>query len=416
MRTIYRALRNVWRYKSRSFIIIAIVGLSLSIAITMLQANTAATAKSEQLKKEVATLLEIRAAGSAGIEAVIPLEETIVDEVSDIPNVVKIEKYVGDRLVENEQVPPIIMLNGVVPGESLRLATLGQFVPEIVEGRNFTEEDVGQNVVVVGETYAKNHNASVGGTIVLERPGVKGDNQNVERKAIPPTEMEVIGVFSSGFAFGDNQVFLPFTTAQTLFQKEGQVTDVFLTVDSIDNIPKVADEIRARYGDSIDLLTLEDQAKAAGESLNQIQATSKLATIMALLIGALLILFTALLIMKGRTREIGLLKAIGASNADVAKQLMTEIFSLSLLGGVFALVINILAGSILANVLLGTAAQGTGSWQPTESVVDQGINLGLSPTVILTVLGISIGFGLLGSIYPVIRANRMKPVEALREH
>jgi ABC-type antimicrobial peptide transport system permease subunit len=416
MRTVYRALRNVWRYKSRSFIIIAIVGLSLSIAITMLQANTAASAKSEQLKKEVATLLEIRAPGSAGIEAVIPLNETIVDEVSDIPNVVKVEKYVGDRLVENEKVPPIIMLNGVVPGESLRLATLGQFVPTLIEGRNFKEEDAGQKVVVVGETYAKNHNVSVGGTIVLERLGAKGDWQNVERKAIPPTEMEVIGIFSSGFAFGDNQIFLPFTTAQKLFQKEGQVTDVFLTVDTVENIPKVADELRARYGNSVDLLTLEDQAKTAGESLNQIQATSRMATILALLIGALLILFTALLITKGRTREIGLLKAIGASNADVSKQLMTEIFSLSLLGGVFALAINGLLGSILTNILLGTAAKGTGSWQPTESVVDQGISLGFSPAIVLITLGISIGFGLLGSIYPVIRANRMKPVEALREH
>lgn len=416
MRTMYRAFRNVWRYKSRSLIIIAIVGLSLSIAMTMLQANTAASAKSEQLKKEVATLLEIRAQGSAGIEAVIPLKETIINEISDIPNVAKIEKYVGDRLVENDKVPPIIMLNGVVPGQSLRLATLGQFVPAIVEGRDFGKQDTDQNVVVVGQTYAKNHNVTVGGTIVLKRPGNKGDSKQFERKAIAPTEMKVIGIFSSGFAFGDNQIFLPFATAQKRFQKEGQVTDVFLTVDSVDNIPKVAEEIRARYGKTVDLLTLEEQAKKANESLDQIQSTSRLATILALLIGALLILFTALLITKGRTREMGLLKAIGASNGDVAKQLMTEIFTLSLLGGILAVVLNGLAGSILASLLLGTAAPGAGSWQPTASAAGQEIRLGISLTIMMITLGISIVFGLLGSIYPVIRANRMKPVEALREH
>lgn len=415
MRAIFRALRNIWRYKSRSLIVIAIVGLSLSVAITMLQANTSATAKSEQLEKEVATLLEIRAQGSAGIEAVIPLKESIADEVSGIPNVVKVEKYVGDRLVDNEKVPPIAMLNGVVPGESLRLATLGQFVPTIIAGRNFTEDNAGKNLVVVGQMYAKNNDLSVGESTVLERPASEGNEQEFERKAIPPTEMEVIGIFSSGFAFGDNQVFLPFETAQELFRKEGQVTDVFLTVDSVENVRKVADEIRGRYGNSIDLLTLEDQAKKAEKSLGQIQATSRLATILALLIGALLVLFTALLITRGRTREIGLLKAIGASNANVARQLMMEIFSLSLLGGVLALVINWLAGSILADVLLGMTSQETGSYQPSEAVVNQGVSLGLTPAVVLAALGVSIGFGLLGSIYPVIRANRMKPVEALRE-
>jgi putative ABC transport system permease protein len=415
MRTLYRSLRSIFRHRSRSLIIIAILGLSLSVAVTMLQANLAAGAKSEHLKKEVATLLEIRAAGSAGIEAVLPLKEAIVEEVADIPNVVRIEKYVIDRLVDNGQVPPVSMLNGVVPGETLRLATLGQFVPEIVQGRNFAAADSGERVVIVGETYAKNRGVSIGDQVILQRRGAKGDRRNFARKAIAPTQMEVIGIFSSGFAFGDNQIFLPFETAQKLFQKQAQVTDVFLTADSIENVPKVAEELRRRYGDSIDLLTLEDDARAADASLRQIQATSRWAMILALAAGALLVLFTALLVTRGRTREIGILKAIGASNAVVAKQFAAEIMLLSLLGGLFALVIYALTGSVLADVLLGAAENGSGSWQPTEAVSGQQVDLGLPPTAVLIVLGLSIGFGVLGSVYPIIRATRMKPVDALRE-
>jgi ABC-type lipoprotein release transport system permease subunit len=415
MRTLYRSLRSIFRYRSRSLIVVAILGLSLSVAVTMLQANLAAGAKSERLKKEVATLLEIRAAGSAGIEAMLPLSESIVEEVADIPNVVRIEKYVLDRLVDNSQVPPVSMLTGVVPSQTLRLATLGQFVPEIIEGRNFTAADAGATVVIVGETYARNRGISVGDRILLQRRGTKGDRQNFERKAIPPTPMEVVGIFSSGFAFGDNQIFLPFETAQRLFQKQGQVTDVFLTADSIESVPKVAQELRRRYGDAIDLLTLEDDARAADASLRQIQATSRWAMMLALVIGALLVLFTALLVTRGRTREIGILKAIGASNAVVAKQFGAEIVLLSLLGGLFALVIYVLTGPILADILLGAAESGSGSWQPTEAVSGQRVGLGLSPTAVLIVLGLSIGFGVLGSIYPIVRAVRMKPADALRE-
>jgi ABC-type lipoprotein release transport system permease subunit len=416
MRTLYRSLRSVFRHGSRSFIVIVMVGLSLSVAVTMMQANLTAAESSERLKQEVATLLEIRAAGSAGIEAVIPLDEAIVEEIADIPNVVRVEKYVGDRLVDNRRVPPVSMLNGVVPGETLRLATLGQFVPTIVEGRNFTAADSGKKVVIVGQTYAANHNVSVGETIVLERPGAKGDRRNFERKPISPTEMEVVGIFSSGFAFGDNQIFLPFETAQRLFQKEGQVTDVFLTAESIESVPKVADELRHRYGDSIDLLTLEDDARTAEASLSQIQATSRWAMILALAIGALLVLFTALLVTRGRTREIGVLKAIGASNTIVAQQFAAEIFLLSLLGGLFALAATALAGPLLADILLGSAEGAAGSWQPAEAVTGQKLGLALSPASVLVILGLSVGFGLLGSIYPVLRAARMKPADALREH
>lgn len=394
---------------------VMMIGLSLSIAITMLQASQGAAAKSERLKKEVATLLEIRAAGSAGIEAVIPLRESIVDEISDIPGVVRIERYVADRLVDNRRVPPVSMLSGVVPGQALRLATLGQFVPTIVQGRNFTESDAGKNVVIVGKTYAANHGASVGEQIVLQRPGAKGDRRNFARKPIPPTEMEVIGIFSSGFAFGDNQIFLPFETAQRLFQKDGQVTDVFLTVDSIENVPKVADVLRQRYGDSVDLLTLEDQAEAADVSLRRIQATGCWAMILALAVGALLVLFIALLVTRARTREIGLLKAIGAPNAVVAKQFAAEISLLALLGGIFALAVTALAGSTLADILLGQTKDGTGSWQPAEAVIGQNIDVALSPAAVLIVLGLAVGFGLLGSVYPVVRATRLKPADALRE-
>lgn len=93
-------------------------------------------------------------------------------------------------------------------------------------------------------------------------------------------------------------------------------------------------------------------------------------------------------------------KALGASNADVAGQFAGEALALALLGGAAGLALAAGGGSVLGDALVGTTQAGT------QAAPDVGtLALGLA---------LAVGFGLLGALYTVLGAVRLRPVEAIR--
>ena len=116
MRTIYRAVRNLYRSPIRTILIIAVLGLSIGIFITMQQTATTVSATSTTLKENVGTLIEIRAAGATGMgRGVQPLAEDAVDAIEDIPDIVSLESYLYIRQVDNSRQYPVFVIAGLSP-------------------------------------------------------------------------------------------------------------------------------------------------------------------------------------------------------------------------------------------------------------------------------------------------------------
>jgi putative ABC transport system permease protein len=113
-----------------------------------------------------------------------------------------------------------------------------------------------------------------------------------------------------------------------------------------------------------------------------------------------------------RTREIGLMKAVGARNRDVLFVFLAEAGGIGLIGGLSGLVFALLGGSIL-NFIAGSyigslmAQQGAGG-QAIPSVVYTPVWLMIFALVFSAVIGVASG------IYPALRATRLDPIQALR--
>nr|MDP9479331.1 ABC transporter permease [Actinomycetota bacterium] len=228
--------------------------------------------------------------------------------------------------------------------------------------------------------------------------------------------VRVIGIYDAGFRFGNNQVFIPLDVAQRTFDQEDKATHVFAAVNSVENMPQVERDLRQAFGDEADVISGQETVRAYAQTLQSIQGNSLLAAGVALAVGALVTLFTMALATRERTREIGTLKAIGASGRQVGAQFAAEAVTLALVGGLVGLIIYLVAGTALASLLLGAASAGqattfVGGENPLSSL---GLTYGLSAVALAAVVVAVLVLSLLGSLYPAARTARTSPTEALR--
>ena len=166
----------------------------------------------------------------------------------------------------------------------------------------------------------------------------------------------------------------------------------------------------------MDVLSGQQNAFIAADALDGIRSNSVLGAALSLSFSALLVLFTMALVTRERTREIGVLKALGAPAATVIRQFVAEAVALSLIGAVLGIALFAVAGSAIADSLLDlpstslTGLTGVMGGQPASDVV----TFSMFTVYWGYALALALGLGIIGTVYPAYQAWRMRPAEALR--
>jgi ABC-type antimicrobial peptide transport system permease subunit len=360
--------------------------------------------QARNVKAQIAILIEVNPAGQAGGGAG---ERTLPEDISRIaslPNVAVVEKYVRKQFVDNTKNPAIGVLIGVEPyGDTLRLSAMGGFIgsPRVIHGRTLTSQDKGRAVAVVGVAFAESRGLKVGSNFTLPAQQLQGRRPKPDVKDLTA---EVVGIFSVRVLYGDNQVFVPLALAQEALGIDGEVSQYYVTADSADNVENVSKSLKGLLGDSADVVGQDAAALSTARSMNAVSEGSRLVAAISAAAGALVVFFAMMVVTRERKREIGLMKAIGSSNLDIAGQFTAEAASLGIVGGMVGYLIYALGGSLLASLFVGFTGAGiSASSGYSLSAVD--IGYGLSMALL---------FGVVGSLYPIFRAVKMRPSEAMR--
>jgi len=274
---------------------------------------------------------------------------------------------------------------------------------EVEQGRFFTKEEETNlaKVAVLGQTVKEE---------------LFGESDPIGQKIkIKKHTFEVIGLMKKkgtvAFQNNDDQVFLPLKTMQKLVAGVNHVSMMRLKIDSQENVSRAMQDIKTVLRQEHEI---EDQSGANDDFTvrSSAQAMEMITTVtnalkfflvaiaaMSLLVGGIGIMNIMLVSVTERTREIGLRKAVGASNRDIMSQFLMEAATITLSGGAA----GIIAGSLIA-VLIALIARFLGySWDLVISLLS-----------IILALMVSVSVGLIFGLYPALKASRLEPVEALR--
>jgi putative ABC transport system permease protein len=416
---ISRGAHNISRSGVRAALVTAILGLAVAVFLTMASSSQAIARQTDTLASQVQTLIEVRAAGATGMGAGSEaLPASFFDPARQVDNVDRVEPYLYQRAIDRQADTPISIFVGVQPGDTLRVASHGEVGdPTIVAGRNLQPEDAGQRVAVIGKGYAEQYDITLGEEFTLPANRVLLQDRPGLAAPVSPLTLRAVGIFDAGFQFGDAQVFLPLDVAQAAFNEPGKATHVFVTAASARVVDQVESDLRRAFAPRADVISGQQTAQTFANTLGAIGANAASAAVVAIAIAAAIVLFTMALVVRERTREIGVLKALGASTGEIRRQFLSESVVLALLGAAVGVGLFALLGSRLAGLLLPQAAGGLPSMTFTggeDLLSTVGIAPELSAQSLTLALAAAVLLGLLGSIYPLVRAARLHPVEAMR--
>jgi putative ABC transport system permease protein len=287
------------------------------------------------------------------------------------------------------------------------------------KGVNFTmkqgsfydqQQDQGNaNVIVLGSTVADELFGGKGVDPIGQVVKVK----TASRKEPGGIPLRVIGVItprgSSFFQDQDDMVFLPLGIGQQQLLGIHYLQGIGIKVDSseaidstITDIKSVLDE-RHRIKQDIDRdYVVRNQAEAIsilGSITNALTLFLGAMAAIALIVGGIGILNIMLATVAERTREVGLRKAVGATNAAVMRQFLLEAATLTSLGGIAGIILGVIV-AFLVSLLMKALGY---DWAFVVSV-----------TSVIMAVSVSVLTGVIFGLYPAFKAAKLDPIEALR--
>ncbi|MFQ6009592.1 MAG: ABC transporter permease [Candidatus Aenigmatarchaeota archaeon] len=233
------------------------------------------------------------------------------------------------------------------------------------------------------------------------------NNVNIgDRIEIAGKTFKVRGFLSEvGNPQDDNSLWIHMDTAREVFDEPDEVSFISLNVKSGADVDKVADEIAeeledVRGQDDFSVLTTTQISESVSNVLGIVQLVFVGIASIALLVGGVGIMNTMYTSVMERTKEIGVMKAVGATNSDIMFIFVFESGILGLVGGIIGVILG-LSLSLGIEVIAAEAGYGI-------------LKASITPELIAFGLGFSFLIGVASGVLPARRAAGMNPVDALR--
>jgi putative ABC transport system permease protein len=368
--------KNVVRRRVRSTL--TVIGMAVAVgavvALVGVSNGTERSFKEIYKRQNIAIIVEQRG-NKQRLTSV--LDEKLGDKIAKIPGVTQVSPGLVEYGELEELGVEAAILNGW-PADSPLMKKL-DVVPG---GRLLKADDV--DGVMLGEELAAALEKHVGDKIPLFDPNKK---------------YTVVGLFRSPISYENRSMVLLLPEVQRLMDRQGKVSGFAVVVDHPEDeaeVKRICDDIKA-LGPRI-LARSADEAVSATTEIRFIRATSWITSTLAIIIGAVGMLNTMIMSVSERTREIGILRAIGWRQFRIVRMILVESVLLSLCGGVLGTVTAVWVTKLL------------GKLPAVAGLIDTHID----PSVLVFGILSALLVGLLGAAYPAFRGAQLQPTEALR--
>lgn len=411
-------IRNLWRSKLRLVLVAVLIGAPFFLLLVMQSIGDAVERQTAVLKQNVNNTLQLRARGSMGHVNMVGNEDILPQDalakVKAIPHIAKIEPYL--LAMTPTEGHNFAMVVGVDPRDTRRLESHGEAGnPKILSGRDLTDDDRGKPVAIIGQGVAKwagIRSEELGrATLTLD---LKRPHPVIFALDRPPVTFTVVGIYASGYVFGDMQIFTPLDTFRQAYGVPEGISWLYVRADSAEHLPVVERQLKAALGEIADIIAPTTVAEFQNTATAAVQRLANGGIALSALLMVVVVFFVMLLVVRERAWEIGTLKAIGASDAGIVAGFLTEAVLLCAVGAVAGALLFALWGGTLAQMVFGL---GVSPFLPAH-YSGLGSTLSLAPRFDTTMLSTLFGAGLLaalgGSAWGIRQIVKLSPMEAIR--
>ena len=244
----------------------------------------------------------------------------------------------------------------------------------------------------------------------------------VNATVLPPKNetysAQVVAVLEEvgGFSFvgpSDSAVYIPISQAQSFFgTDEVESIIVKLTSDDEATIDRVSEAIEEAFSGQVSVTSSTAVLGIVSSVFSTIELFLAGIAAISLLVAGVGIMNIMIVSLMERTREIGILKALGMKSRTVLAIFISEAVIVGLLGATFGIGLGWLLANVAATIFTGGGFAVAGEQGAVGGQF--AINPVITPTVLLGALGFGIAVSVMFAIYPAWRASRLKPVDALR--
>jgi putative ABC transport system permease protein len=361
-----------------------VLGVGIVFGVITLSDTMSGTFRELYSRAFGAADLTVTAAGGSGT-----FDEEVVEEIrgyegvkSAAPRLSVPASLILERKQENG-LPEVqsMRLFGVEP-ESAALATAF----ELTEGK-FPEN--GRELTLDGSS-AQSAGLQVGDRVTVGTP--RG-----------PEKLEVVGILRipggsfGGFGFG----MAPLPYAQRAFDQPGRISGIAVEAADGTPVPELRERLDRGLGEGLQAERSETRTQEINSQLQGFRISLLFFAGTALFVGAFLVFNALSMTILERTRELGMLRALGSTRAMIARSVMVEALILGVLGSV----VGVLFGYGMAKGLVYLFGQ---------AFLFEITTLTLSPFALVSAIVVGVAVTVLAALYPALRAGRVSPVEAMR--
>lgn len=312
------------------------------------------------------------------------------------------ELQIIERVAHVSEVTPIIgnkFVSFNIKGKTYRSQVYGvteafQRINQNVElekGRVFENSDSGVIIVGANIAWPPNKEAPIidlGDRLILQSK-VKGEDKSIT--------VRVIGILkkTGGSLISlDDALAMPLRDAQSFFNTGNSFTYLMAQADDINTVTETSKAIKTRLGSGYIAVSQEQAQNSVEAVTGTITAVLGGIAAISLIVAGVGIINTMTVSVMERTREIGVLKALGSKSRDVLLMFLTEAVLTGIIGGTTGALLGFGLGSLVGGIV--------------------GVQASISVIIGVEVVGFSMVVSALSGMYPAWRASQLNPVEALR--
>jgi ABC-type lipoprotein release transport system permease subunit len=400
------AWRNIWRHPRRSGLTIAAIAFAAALLVFMITLQLGSYDMMIDNNLKVLTgHFQVQRVGyleKPKMRSTIADARQMASDLRKINGIVEIAARAnGFTLVASEERTYGVQVLGVETAHEDKLST----IPGRIQNGHFLSGDNAQEIII-GEALAHNLRVKVGDELTLLGSGRDG--------SIAAAVLPIVGIFKSGLSEVDRGLIeMPLTTFQDIFSMGNSAHVLVGMVESLDRLETVLAHVRTKIPPTPDLVVLDWNTLEPG-LLQLIQADMANGWFMygcLILIVTFSILNTFLMAVLERTREFGVMLALGTKPLSIGQLVMLEALLLTLLGLGIGLAIG--TAVTLYFYVYGFTYPGLeelGAQFGLTGVITPQLSLlafTLGPAVILL-------FTMIASLYPALRIRTLKPVDAMK--